>query len=241
MAREGKGRRDLIGILVAVALAQASCGSDEDEPKQTNTGGSAGASGSAGSGTGGVDASSGGTAGIAGSAGSTPDAAAGTGGTSGTGPFELGSSAFSEGGTIPEKYECNSADSGAQNISPPLAWGPGPAGTESYAIVMRDLDFGNGFIHWVIWDIPKTTLSIPENIEHVYQPSMPAGAKQAIFAGVVYGYFGPCSPGVNTYELTLYALPEAVLPGVDQNSTKQAVAAAIANAALASTALTGKS
>jgi Raf kinase inhibitor-like YbhB/YbcL family protein len=126
-------------------------------------------------------------------------------------------------------------------VSPPLAWGPGPAGTESYAIVMRDLDFGGGFLHWVIWDIPKNTLSVPENIEHIYQPSTPAGSKQAIFAGVVYGYFGPCSPGVNTYELTLYALPDAALPGVDQNSTKQAVATAIAGAALASTTLTGES
>jgi Raf kinase inhibitor-like YbhB/YbcL family protein len=234
-------RAGWFGLLVSLTLAVASCSGDDEEPKATGSGGSAG-SGSIDAGVdSSPDTSTGGTAGAAGSDDGSLGGASGDGGTSGAGPFALGSSAFGEGDTIPEKYACNSADSGAQNASPPLAWSPGPAGTESYAIVMRDLDFGNGFLHWVMWDIPKGTLSIPENIEHVYQPSTPAGAKQAIFQGAVYGYFGPCSPGVNTYELSVYALPEATLPGVDQNSTKQAVASAIAGAALAVATLSGES
>lgn len=227
--------------LVGLGLVITSCSGDHEDPREAGSGGSAGAGAIDAGGDASPDASTGGVAGAAGSAGSSSGGASGEGGASGAGPFALGSAAFSEGGTIPAKYECNSADSGAQNVSPPLAWSPGPAGTQSYAIVMRDLDFGNGFIHWVMWDIPKNTLSVPENIEHVYEPSTPAGAKQAIFQGAVYGYFGPCSPGVNTYELSLYALPEATLPGVDQNTTKQAVASAIADAALAVATLSGES
>lgn len=34
----------------------------------------------------------------------------------------------------------------------------------SYAIVMRDLDFNNGFEHWAIWDIPSGVLSLPEDV-----------------------------------------------------------------------------
>jgi Raf kinase inhibitor-like YbhB/YbcL family protein len=231
--------------LVVFALALASCSEDDEDPKRSGSGGSAGVTqdGSAGSSSGGADASVGGFAGSAGSGGTAGVAGAdsGLGGSSGAGPFALSSPAFPEGGTIPETYECTAADSGALNVSPPLAWTPGPDGTESYALVLRDLDFGNGFIQWVIWDIPKSTVSLPEGVEHIYQPSTPAGAKQTIFQGAVYGYFGPCSPGVNTYEFTIYALPMATLPGVDQNSTKQEVAALLVAEAIGSTILTGKS
>jgi Raf kinase inhibitor-like YbhB/YbcL family protein len=208
-------------------LALPSCGSDDD-----GSGGATGGSGGTGGGTGGTaGASTGGTAG---------SATGGSGGSAGGGPFALTSSAYVEGGTIPEKYECE--DGGGDNVSPPLAWGEGPAGTQSYAIVMRDLDFNNGFIHWVIWDIPAATLSLPENVEQVFQPSVPAGAKQAPFNGALIGYFGPCSPNsVNTYEMTLYALPDATLSGLDDNSTKAQAATAIEGAALASTTLSGES
>jgi hypothetical protein len=94
----------------------------------------------------------------------------------------------------------------------------------------------------VIWDIPESVRSLPENVEQVFEPSMPAGAKQAPFSSSVIGYFGPCSPNsVNTYEFTVYALPSAPLPDLDAASTNQQAATAIEAAALASAKLSGES
>ena len=161
-------------------------------------------------------------------------------GAGGAQPFALTSSAFAEGEMFPQENVC--MNGGGQNLSPPLAWTPGPTGTMSYAIVMRDLDFQNGFLHWVIWDIPADVLSLPEGVENTYQPSIPAGAKQAPFNNQLVGYLGPCSPNsVNTYEFTLHAIGSATLGGLDQNSTKAQAAAAVEAASIASTSLSGES
>ncbi len=170
-----------------------------------------------------------------------PGGTGGSGGTGGTGnaPLTLTSPAFAAGEMFPQKHLCPTG--GGQNVSPALAWTGGPADAQSFAVVMRDLDFANGFLHWVIWDIPRAN-SLPEGIENTFMPASPAGAKQAPSPGGSPGYFGPCSPSsVNTYELTLYALPEAVLPGLDAQSTNQAAAAAIEAASLDSTKLAGES
>src|SRR5262249_36121416 len=149
-----------------------------------------------------------------------------------------------QGATIPTKYECSSNGPG-QNISPPLAWGSGPAGTQSYAIVMRDLDNiqgGQPFIHWAIWDIPGSVHSLAEGVEHAYQPQTPSGAKQAKFDNNITGYQGPCSPSsVNTYEITVYAIPTATMAGLNQQTTKINAAAAIVGAATATTKFSGES
>lgn len=160
-------------------------------------------------------------------------------------PFELTSSAYAAGGTIPLRYECGPPivpDGPGENVTPPLAWTAGPAGTMSYAIVMRDRDAGN-LVHWVIYDIPASVRELPEGITAGYAPATPAGAHQAEIQGSgYYGYFGPCSPGrVNTYEITVHALDTATLPGVDMASTENTIAAAIEAAAIASASLSGES
>lgn len=226
--------RTLVGSLVAsVFLVVASCG-DSETP-----------SGTPGASSGGPSADSGGTTGEDGSSsgnpvdsGTTADASTSD---SSTGPLVLTSTAYTNGQVIPTKYECSSNGPG-MNVSPPLAWSGGPAGTQSYAIVMRDLDFQNGFIHWVMWDIPAGTQSLAENVEHVATPAVPAGAKQAAFNGSITGYQGPCSPGgVNTYEISLYAIPTATLAGITTATAKAAAAAAIVNAATATAKLAGES
>jgi Raf kinase inhibitor-like YbhB/YbcL family protein len=232
-----------LSLPLCLLFAVSSCGSDDDDGGG-NTGGKSGSGGSgatggsggsAGATTGGTGGSTGGASGSGGSAGSA------TGGSAGAAAFELTSSAYAEGGDIPTKYECETA-SGGTNVSPPLAWTGAPTGTQSYAIVMRDLDFNNGFLHWVMWDIPAATVSLPEDVDQVFEPAVPAGAKQAPFNGNQIGYFGPCSPNsVNTYEITVYALPSATLPGLDETSSKTEAADAIVDAALGSAKLSGES
>lgn len=168
----------------------------------------------------------------------------GGGGDGGTLPFALTSSAFMEGGIIPTTHECGAGvgQGPGDNLSPPLGWTAGPATTGSYAIVMRDIDAG-GLVHWVVYDVPPTTLMLPMSVPSGYQPAMPAGAKQAEIQNSGYfGYFGPCSPStVNTYQFTVHALPTPTLGGVSMQSTENEIAAAVEAASIASAALAGES
>ncbi|MBW2457771.1 MAG: YbhB/YbcL family Raf kinase inhibitor-like protein [Deltaproteobacteria bacterium] len=187
--------------------------------------------GSGGSGTGGTASGSGGATG-------------GGGGSGGMLPFALTSTAFAEGDTIPQQYECGApapVTGPGQNLTPPLSWTPGPPGTLSYAVVTKDLTAG--ITHWAIYDIPAVVTSLPEGIPDGYQPANPGGSKQAEIQGSGwYGYFGPCSPSsINTYQWTVHALPSEALPGVDMSTTETNVAAAIEGASIASASLSGQS
>jgi Raf kinase inhibitor-like YbhB/YbcL family protein len=236
--------------VISVVLVLAACSSDANTGTAAAGGsaqaGSAGAtagSGGATAGAGGVTAAGqagsvavgGNSAGSGGATGGTGGAAAGaggsiaggnggasTGGSGGNAPFELVSTAFKEGAEIPLKYKCDKVNPQGENMSPPLSWGPGPAGTKSYAVVLMHLPTPE---HWVIWDIPAAVTSLPENIEHQPKPAMPAGAKQSYamldgFTGS--GYLGPCPQAVGqpqTYQFTLYALDTETLPGLTDSSS----------------------
>jgi Raf kinase inhibitor-like YbhB/YbcL family protein len=236
----GPATKGLLGsAVIGIFLVLASCGEDQTTPPYNSGGGTSGTSGTTGT----ERPDSGDTSATNGaSTEEATDSGTNNGGDTGapTGPFTLTSSAFSAGATSPKKFVCTNG--GGQNRSPPLAWSGAPAGTQSYAIVMRDLDYMNGFIHWAIWDIPGSATSLPENVQKSYQPNNVSGAKQAPFNANITGYQGPCSQmSVNTYELTLYAIPTATIKGLNQNSTKQQAAQAIVNAATANTKLAGES
>ena len=99
----------------------------------------------------------------------------------------------------------------------------------SYAIFFKDVTPGggtNGFVHWVIYDIPSTVTMLAEGVPSGYMPATPAGAKQAPNYDVMPQYAGPCFPfpgTVNTYEFALYALDVATLPMLTMSSNGAAV------------------
>ncbi len=169
-----------------------------------------------------------------------------TAASAGQNAFTLSSTAFANGGVMPKVHECTSGggqDPAKRNESPPLAWSGAPAAAKSYAIVMRDLDNAN-LIHWVIYDIPVTATSLPQNVEHAYRPSVPAGARQIYYRGSasLYGYQGPCSPStVNTYEFVVHALDRASLTGLTSSSSTQTAARAITAASLGTARISGES
>jgi Raf kinase inhibitor-like YbhB/YbcL family protein len=129
----------------------------------------------------------------------------------------LTSSAFSEGAMLPVDFTCSGT-----NVSPPLQWTPGPAGTLSYAVVFTDRTPGSVLIHSIIYDIPSSVTSLPMNVEKVANPSTPAGAKQLrAYDNMTYGYMGPCPPsGTHNYEFSVRAVDVAALPGVMTTSTR---------------------
>lgn len=184
----------------------------------------------------------------------TTSSTGGSGGAAGSGgmqPFALSSSAFAEGETIGMQYECGPpapVSGTGDNLTPPLSWTPGPAETQSYAVVVRDVDamiaqFPEGIIHWVIYDIPANVSSLPEGIPAGYEVSDPAGAKQAEVQGSgFFGYFGPCSPNsINTYVFTIHAMATPTLPGVTMASSESEIAGLIESTSIASASLSGES
>jgi phosphatidylethanolamine-binding protein (PEBP) family uncharacterized protein len=127
--------------------------------------------------------------------------------------FVLTSTAFEDGGRIPGLYTCVSLD-----VSPPLAWsGQAAAG---YALVL--IDQTEGAIHSVLWDVPGEMTSLPEGIEKVPEPKVPAGARQALaIDDRTRGYYGPCPDDErHIYEFSLYAVDEYPLSGVSLDSTR---------------------
>ena len=104
---------------------------------------------------------------------------------------------------------------GGKNVSPALEWRNPPAGTRSFALLMHDPDApeAHGFWHWVVYDIPATTTSLPAGAGDVRKNLVPAGVIQgrSDFGGAGYG--GPCPPpgSPHRYVFRLYALPVARL------------------------------
>jgi len=210
----------------------------------------AGSSGSANGGTGGRVAAGGaaGTAaqggvGTAGSAGSAQAGVGGSGGSSGSGgmggapgPFELTSSAFSDGDGVEVKYRCTGA-----NVSPALTWTRGPLGTLSYAVTM--IHVGSQSLHWVLWDVAADTRTLAEGVPRLPELTVPAGAKQVetnIDGATWAGYTGPCPGGADqSYTFFVYALDVATLPGITTASSAMQADAAVKAHELAVAELTG--
>jgi len=123
--------------------------------------------------------------------------------------FAITSSAFSDGGKIPLKYSCR-AESNYKKPSLPLSWSGVPAGTKSFVLLFDDLhEVADGWVHWLVIDIPATAKSLAEGAGG---KSMPSGAKELKNSWGESGYGGPCPPpptGKHTYRLQLFAMPDA--------------------------------
>jgi len=115
--------------------------------------------------------------------------------------IKITSSAFNEGGMIPEKYTCDGED-----ISPPLEWTGVPEETKSLALISDDPDAPMGtWVHWVIFNIPANVSKLNENIPS--QEVLADGVKQGKNDFNKIGYGGPCPPGgTHRYYFKLYAL-----------------------------------
>mgnify|MGYP000847456987 FL=1 len=111
----------------------------------------------------------------------------------------LSSNAFAAGQSIPSKYSCLGRD-----ISPDLSWTDAPANTRSFALIVDDPDAPMGtWVHWVLFNLPASARSLPENAGL----SLPAGSLQGKNSSGDARYMGPCPPsGTHRYFFKLYAL-----------------------------------
>jgi Raf kinase inhibitor-like YbhB/YbcL family protein len=123
----------------------------------------------------------------------------GRGGGGGIVTLAVTSSSFPDGGEIPAKY------AGQQGVSPQLSWSGAPAGTASFVLIMHDVDaafpaqnLGSDITHWVVWNIPGSTTSIPEG------GPVPSGANQTSLRGPQY--MGPAPPAGHPYHHYIFQI-----------------------------------
>ena len=145
--------------------------------------------------------------------------------------MNLQSSAFDNGGTIPQKYGYKN-----RNLSIPLKISEIPEGTKSLALIMDDPDAmgvaGKVWVHWVLWNISPNTKEILEN-------SIPEDSIEGKTDFNEIGYGGPAPPDKeHTYIFKLYALD--ILLNLKQGSIKTKVEESMKEHIITETKLEGK-
>lgn len=233
-------------LVVAASLAAACSSSSPSTPNPGDDGGMVADTGMTADASGSDATKGSGSEGGGSETGSANETGAG-GGDTGAGGGDAGSivvtsPAFMEGQTIPDVYTCAGADT-----SPEIDWTAGPASALSYALVVTDLTNAAN-IHWVVWDLPPSTRSLPALLPGTPTLTTPVSANQVDLrtspdAGTpMNGYFGPCPRGnLHSYGFTVHALDVAVLPGVTTTSRSADVKPIVLSHTLAMGTLTGTS
>lgn len=148
--------------------------------------------------------------------------------------MKLTSTAFEDGGWIPETYTC-----AGENINPPLQISGVPSGAKSLVLLMEDPDVNpklakdDVWYHWVIFNLRSTRKLIREGEE----PNATAGEGSSNNME----YYGPCPPppeGPHRYYFRLYALDTKL--NLEEGAMGPEVKAAMEGHILAETALMAK-
>jgi Raf kinase inhibitor-like YbhB/YbcL family protein len=134
----------------------------------------------------------------------------------GNGKFQVTSTTFTDGGTIPLVMVWNqcSAYPGGGNQSPELSWTKVPGNTRSFVVTMYDVTAS--FTHWGMYNISSQVHELPQNAGI---PGSPYGTQVLNDYGVGdLSYDGPCPPTFlnpvsHMYVFTVYAL-DMVLPTI---------------------------
>jgi Raf kinase inhibitor-like YbhB/YbcL family protein len=158
--------------------------------------------------------------------------------------FSVKSPAFQNQGVIPQAYSYSGFGCTGRNVSPPIEWTPGPAGTKSYALTVFDPDArqGVGWWHWVVFDIPPTVTELAGNAGAGSGAYLPKGAVQGRNDFQAVGWGGPCPPPgpAHHYVFTVYALDVAHVYGTSELTSGLSLVAAIKGHVLAQARLVGR-
>jgi Raf kinase inhibitor-like YbhB/YbcL family protein len=129
--------------------------------------------------------------------------------------FTLTSTDFTDGGKIAQPQVFNGFGCTGGNVSPALKWSGAPAATQSFALMVHDPDAptGSGWWHWIVYNIPASTSSLPAGVGDPQKNLLPAGVMQGRTDYGTHGYGGPCPPPgkPHHYHFRLYALKVAKL------------------------------
>jgi Raf kinase inhibitor-like YbhB/YbcL family protein len=158
-------------------------------------------------------------------------------------PLLMTTTAFEDGGVIPDKY----TQAAAMPVSPELKWSQVPMGTQSFVLLLHDPEPALNksskmdVTHWLIWNIPATSTGLAEGVA---QGELPDGSRQVSLRA--NGYMGPGAPAgpYHHYTFELYALDTTlqVPQGTPQQAadTRVAVVNAMDGHVLAKAILVGR-
>jgi Raf kinase inhibitor-like YbhB/YbcL family protein len=137
----------------------------------------------------------------------------------------VSSPAFKDGQPIPEEYTAY-----GQGKSIPLSWSNAPSGTRSVAIIIDDPDAKRpgGFVHWLVYNIPAETTSLPPGLPTKPSLDTPKGASQGVNSTGAIGYFGPRPPKGDPphhYHVKVFAIDRELNldPGADSEALTKAM------------------
>jgi len=124
-----------------------------------------------------------------------------------------------------------------ENISPHLSWENAPKGTKSFAVTVYDPDAptGSGWWHWLVFDIPKDTMSLKKDFGSKEHKDI----VQSVTNYGKSGFGGACPPKgdkAHRYVFTVYALNTDKL-GLDKNTNPAIVGYYLNNHAIAKASL----
>jgi Raf kinase inhibitor-like YbhB/YbcL family protein len=142
--------------------------------------------------------------------------------------ISLTSAEIKEGATIANEQVFKGFGCTGDNISPSLSWSRAPAATKSFAVSIYDPDAptGSGWWHWVVFNIPPGTTSLPKGAGDVKKKLMPKGAIQSRTDFGADGYGGPCPPAGDKphhYQITVFAVDVDKLPDAKNDMASAAL------------------
>jgi Raf kinase inhibitor-like YbhB/YbcL family protein len=140
----------------------------------------------------------------------------------------LTSADIKEGGTMANEQVFKGFGCTGGNLSPALSWSGAPSGTKSFALSIYDPDAptGSGWWHWVVFNIPAATTSLPKGAGDVKKKLMPKGAIQSLTDFGADGYGGPCPPTgdkPHRYQITVFAVDVDKLPDAKNDKASAAL------------------
>jgi len=131
-------------------------------------------------------------------------------------PMRLVSTDISDGKPIAGKFTCAA---GHEAVSPALQWMQPPRGTESFALIVHDMEPRprkgvDDILHWMVWNMPASANQLPEGVSPA-SADLPDGSHQTNgFAGQGgnFGYRPPCPPQdvpvAHHYAFEIFALDQ---------------------------------
>ena len=140
-----------------------------------------------------------------------------------TGSIKVTSPSFGDNEPIPQRHS-----EYYDGVSPALSWSA-VEGAKSYAIILEDPDAKpiTPYVHWVAWNIPATTTTLPEGLQEQMRLTDPEGLLQGRTSRGSPGYVGPRPPVGDPdhhYSFQVFALDKLldVLPGSDRDDVLNA-------------------
>jgi Raf kinase inhibitor-like YbhB/YbcL family protein len=120
--------------------------------------------------------------------------------------LDVQSEAFASGEPIPPTFAAEQ-----ENISPPIRWSEGPAGTQSYVLMMEDPDVRQSppFVHWVAYNIPASVTELQEGVPGAAKLQLPKGMTQGANDAGSLGYTGmkpPVGDAPHHYNFQVFAV-----------------------------------